>query len=187
MTLPSIIRRTGQVLGASLAFSLAAHAGYFQWEMVELPASSGASCGNGTPYRFFVNRTPFTSKTIVIFEGGGACYDKNACLYKDGFLGAINPNGVPTDYMTRLTPSLPNDAGTTLGVFNSALFGYITPLASRLNTSRVQTQGWNIVYAPYCTGDVYTGNRIKVYPDPEGFLAPAAAARGLGGRSAGRN
>ena len=146
----------------------AAHASYFKWDMVELPASTGATCGNGTPYRFFVNRTPFTSKTIVIFEGGGACYDKNACLYKDGFLGAINPNGVPTDYMTRLTPSLPNDAGTTLGVFNSALFGYITPLASRLNTSRVQTQGWNIVYAPYCTGDVYTGNRIKVYPDPEG-------------------
>ena len=51
---------------------LAASAGYFQWEAVELPASTGASCGNGSPYRFFVNRTPFTTKTVVIFEGGGA-------------------------------------------------------------------------------------------------------------------
>jgi len=87
---------------------LAASAGYFQWEAVELPASTGASCGNGSPYRFFVNRTPFTTKTVVIFEGGGACWDQNACAGKgEGPLGlsilsASNPNGVPADYMTNI-------------------------------------------------------------------------------------
>ena len=28
-----------------------------KWEAIEAPAASGASCGNGSPYRFFVNRT----------------------------------------------------------------------------------------------------------------------------------
>ena len=48
---------------AALALAAAAplaQAGYFQWEMVELPPESGAACGNGSPYRFFVNRTPFS-------------------------------------------------------------------------------------------------------------------------------
>jgi hypothetical protein len=140
---------------------------YFKWDMVELPAATGATCGNGTPYRFFVNRTPLTTKTIVIFEGGGACYGQKACQYKDGFLGAINPNGIPKDYMTNVIPSLPNTAGTTIGVFNSALLGNITPFATRMNTTKVQTQSWNIVYAPYCTGDVYTGNTVAVYDDAD--------------------
>lgn len=179
LTARGLVARAPRLVAlAALTLAATAHAGYFQWDMVELPAHTGATCGNGTPYRFFVNRTPFTTKTVVIFEGGGACYDKNACLYKDGFLGAINPNGIPTDYMTRVVPSLPNEAGTALGVFNSALLGYITPLASRVNTSRVQTQSWNIVYAPYCTGDVYTGNRVKLYPDPDGGTPLAYHHRG---------
>ncbi|MEK8086207.1 pectin acetylesterase-family hydrolase [Aquabacterium sp. A3] len=149
MTLPSIIRRTGQVLGASLAFSLAAHAGYFQWEMVELPASSGASCGNGTPYRFFVNRTPFTSKAVVMFEGGGACWDQAAC--KGGtLLDAVNPDGIPTNYMSDFN--------------RQAKLGLVTPFTARLHPLQsVQTQSWNIVYLTYCTGDVHTGNKIAVY------------------------
>src|SRR5690606_14940600 len=55
MTLSSLISTTLKAVSVSLLTSLAAHAAYFTWEMVELPASSGASCGNGTPYRFFVN------------------------------------------------------------------------------------------------------------------------------------
>jgi Pectinacetylesterase len=153
---------------AAIALPTYAVAGFYQWDMVELPASSGATCGNGSPYRFFINRVPDTTKTIVIFEGGGACYDKAACQYKSGFLGAINPNGVPKDYMTTVVPSLPNTVGTKIGVFNSALMGNISPFSSRNNSSKVQTQSWNIVYAPYCTGDVYTGNRAAVYADPDG-------------------
>ncbi|RYE72055.1 MAG: pectinacetylesterase, partial [Oxalobacteraceae bacterium] len=65
MTLRSLIKATLQAgskaIGISLLCSIAAQAAYLKWEMVELPVSSGASCGNGTPYRFFVNRTPFTS------------------------------------------------------------------------------------------------------------------------------
>jgi hypothetical protein len=78
-----------------------AQAGYFTWDMVELPASSGASCGNGTPYRFFVNRTPLNHDVAITFEGGGACWDQNACEGK-GEYAASNPDGIPPDYMKSL-------------------------------------------------------------------------------------
>lgn len=155
---------------AALAWALPSmvQAAYLKWETVELPASSGASCGNGTPYRFFVNRTPFTSKTVVIFEGGGACWDQNACLGKGNsaigisILSASNPNGVPADYMTNIGNLLNG------GMSGLALGGLITPFSMRLHPlQKVQTQSWNIVYAPYCTGDVHTGNKVTVYNDAD--------------------
>ena len=122
---------------------------YLAWEAVELPVASGASCGNGTPYRFFVNRTPFSSKTVVIYEGGGACWDQKACLGGD-LLSASNPNGVGADYMS------------------STRNQFVTPFNARLHPfQHVQTQGWNIVFMPYCTGDVHTGNKTAVYNDSE--------------------
>ena len=146
------IRRASRWLAAValLAITPWAAAGYFQWDVVELPASSGASCGNGTPYRFFVNRTPFTRELVVSYEGGGACWGQEACEGK-GKLNASNPNGVPANYMM-----LPN----------AALGGYITPFTTRLNAFQwVRTQGWNQVYLPYCTGDVHTGSALRIYDD----------------------
>ena len=131
---------------------LLAQAGYFQWDTVELPASSGASCGNGTPYRFFVNRNPFSKDTVIVYEGGGACWDQKACLGQ-GKLSASNPNGIPTNYLSQ---------------FNTAAYGLVTPFSSRLNPFQsVRTQGWNMVYLPYCTGDVHTGSLMRVYTDAD--------------------
>ena len=149
MSIRTLVRTSAQALAATLLTSMAAHAAYFQWEMVELPASSGATCGNGTPYRFFVNRTPFTSKTVVMFEGGGACWDQGAC--KGGtLLDAVNPDGVPANYMSDFN--------------RQAKLGLVTPFTMRLHPLQsVQTQSWNIVYLTYCTGDVHTGNKVSVY------------------------
>ncbi len=126
---------------------------YYKWESVELPASTGASCGNGTPYRFFINRTPKTTKTVVVFEGGGACWAKGPCQGEGGLLGASNPNGVPANYMSSLS---------------MAAYGLVTPFTARLHPfNNVQTQSWNIIYVPYCTGDVHSGNKIALYPDAD--------------------
>ncbi len=123
---------------------------YYQWVPVTLPASTGASCGNGTPYTFFVNRALLTRDTVIVFEGGGACWDQAACEGQ-GKLSAVNPNGVPTDYLSQ---------------FNSAAYGLVTPFSSRLNPFQgVRTQSWNLVYLPYCTGDVHTGSKVQVYAD----------------------
>lgn len=157
-----------RLLALASLLPMAASAGYFQWEAVELPASSGAACGDGSPYRFFVNKTPFTSKTVVIFEGGGACWDQNACAGKGAgplgisILSASNPNGIPADYMTNVFSILNG------GLSGVALGGLITPFSMRLHPLQaVQTQSWNIVYAPYCTGDVHTGNKVSVYNDAD--------------------
>lgn len=152
MPLRPLLMKAAHTLGMALGLGLAcatAQAAYFQWEAVELPAASGASCGNGTPYRFFVNRTPFTSKTVVMFEGGGACWDQAAC--KGGtLLDAVNPDGIPANYMTDFN--------------RQAHLGLVTPFTMRLHPLQsVQTQSWNIVYLTYCTGDVHTGNKVAVY------------------------
>ena len=158
MSFRTWLRTITQAAGLGLV-ALTAHAGYFQWEAVELPASSGASCGNGSPYRFFVNRTPFTSKTVVMFEGGGACWDKGACENKSGtLLGAVNPDGIPSNYMSDFD--------------RQAKLGLVTPFTARLHPlQRVQTQDWNIVFLTYCTGDVHTGNKVTTYSDSAGSTA----------------
>jgi hypothetical protein len=151
MTIQTLLKTVIKAVAATAITSLAAaaHAGYLKWEMVELPAASGATCGNGTPYRFFVNRTPFTSKTVVMFEGGGACWDQGAC--KGGtLLDAVNPDGIPTNYMTDFN--------------RQAHWGLVTPFTARIHPLQsVQTQSWNIVYLTYCTGDVHTGNKTALY------------------------
>ena len=150
-----------------------------KWEMIEMPASSGASCGNGSPYRIFVNRSTNAAdknKTVVMFEGGGACWEQNACQQKDGVLGATNYNGIKENYMT----------GGGL-----ALYGWVTPFTSRNHPlQKVQTQSWNIIYAPYCTGDVHSGNKSNVYGDADptkaityrhkGFMNGQAIANWMG-------
>jgi hypothetical protein len=141
------------LFAAAVTFAPAlAQAGFFQWEMVELPAASGASCGNGTPYRIFVNRTPFSKNLAVMYEGGGACWDQQSCLGQ-GHLSASNPDGIPPDYLTSLT---------------TAAFGLVTPFTARIDPAQtVQTQSWNMVYVPYCTGDIHTGSALKVYGDKD--------------------
>ncbi|HUG25084.1 pectin acetylesterase-family hydrolase [Piscinibacter sp.] len=137
---------------AALLLPVFAQAGFFQWEMVELPASTGASCGNGSPYRFFVNRTPFTRDTVIMYEGGGACWDQKSCL-GEGKLSASNPDGIPPDYMTSLT---------------TAAFGLVTPFTARIDPFQAApTQSWNMVYVPYCTGDIHTGSALQVYADSD--------------------
>jgi Pectinacetylesterase len=129
---------------------LPVQAGYYQWDAVTLPLASGAACGNGTPYTFFVNRAWRAKDTVMVFEGGGACWDQASCEGL-GLLAASNPDGVGRDYMRSST---------------NAAFGLVTPFISRLNVlERVRTQGWNMVYLPYCTGDVHTGSQRRSYDD----------------------
>ena len=159
MSLKSLAMAVSQAIGITLLTSVAAQAAYLKWEMIELPASSGASCGNGTPYRFFVNRTPFTSKAVVMYEGGGACWEKGTCENKGGtLLGAVNPDGIPANYMSDWN--------------RQAHLGLVTPFTARIDPlTSVQTQSWNIVYLTYCTGDVHTGNKTQVYNATDGSIA----------------
>lgn len=148
MSLPRQVLRFVPALALAMVTPLAA-AGYFQWDVVELPPASGASCGDGSPYRFFVNRTPLSHDVAITYEGGGACWDQKACL-GEGRLGASNPNGIPPDYMQSA----------------NVAFGLVTPFSARNDPAQtVQTQSWNLVFLPYCTGDVHSGSKVTVYDD----------------------
>lgn len=119
---------------------------YRVWQTIQLAPETGAVCGNGSPFRFFVNRVANTSNTVVYFEPGGACWDYQRCRR------AHNRDGIPDDYMSLVNPAA----------------RLISPLVLRFHPwDRVKTQRWNLVYVPYCTGDVHIGDRVAVYSNPD--------------------
>lgn len=129
----------------------------FDWQKVELP---GTVCGNGSQYRFFVNNTG-SPNLLFFFEGGGACWDYDTCSGRAGALGAANPNGIAEGYMQGF------EAKYVSPLVNGADPGL--PLRSRKD---LVTRGWNVVYMPYCTGDVHIGNNVATYADPTGAQPP---------------
>ncbi|HEX8536936.1 MAG TPA: pectin acetylesterase-family hydrolase [Cystobacter sp.] len=131
----------------------------YDWSKVELP---GTTCGNGSQYKFFVHRSTTGSQNLLFFfEGGGACWDYDTCSGRAGVIGAANPNGITDDYMTQFT------AKYVSPIVNGADPGL--PFRSRTD---IVTKDWNIVYMPYCTGDVHVGNNVATYADQTGEQPP---------------
>jgi hypothetical protein len=85
---------------------------------------------------------------MIMLEPGGACWDYDGCAGKTE-LGAAHPDGIPDDLMT--------PAGQSAN---------ISPLIRR--DLDAPTADFNLVFVPYCTGDVHTGNNVITYKDPEG-------------------
>jgi hypothetical protein len=120
---------------------------YDTWIKIE---PEGAVCGNNSQYKFFVNFSNTTDDLVIVFEPGGACWDYESCTGQSGIRGAANVDGLEDDHYL-MAP-------------------FISPFLQRFdNTS--PTQDWNLVYVPYCTGDVHTGNNVITYSDPTGQAA----------------
>lgn len=120
---------------------------YDTWLKIEPP---GAVCGDGSQYKFFVNFSNTSDDLVVVFEPGGACWDFESCTGKNGIRGAANVDGLRDDHW-EMAP-------------------FISPFLQRFDDTS-PTQDWNMVYVPYCTGDVHTGNNVITYEDPEGVEA----------------
>ena len=116
------------------------------WQKVEIP---GTLCSDGSQYKFFVNYASTSNNLLVTFEGGGACWDYDSCSGNGGERGAANVHGIADDHMVKLE-FLP---------FN------------RRDPTNPMTD-WNIVFLPYCTGDLHTGNLQATYPAPDPTAAP---------------
>ncbi len=117
---------------------------YGVWQLVE---PEGAVCGNGSQYKFFVKYSDKSDNLVVVLEPGGACWDYESCTGAAGIRGAANPNGLRDDHFE----------------FGEA----ISPFLSSFDANQ-PTHDWNMVWVPYCTGDVHTGNNTIVYEDPLG-------------------
>jgi hypothetical protein len=138
---------------------------YYSWYEVILPESSGASCGNGTPMRFYINRAQ-SDNLLYMMEPGGACWDYSTCTETatgaEAGLGAAKPDGIPHNYMN----------GTTS---QSLMSSFLSPLMTRMDLAHilvgepsVETQEWTQVFVPYCTGDIHMGSAVRNYTSPTG-------------------
>src|SRR3954471_21971389 len=112
---------------------------YESWVKVEPP---GMVCGNNSQYKFFVNFSAKSDNLVVVFEPGGACWDYDSCAGRHGIRGAANPHGLPDNHW-ELAP-------------------FISPFLSRFDIDNPSID-WNMVYVPYCTGDVHTGAKTVTY------------------------
>ena len=112
---------------------------YDTWLKIEPP---GVVCGNGSQYKIFVNFSDKSDNLVVVFEPGGACWDYDSCAGRNGIRGAANPNGIMDNHWERAP--------------------FISPFLSRFDDTNPSRE-WNMVYVPYCTGDVHTGAKTVTY------------------------
>jgi Pectinacetylesterase len=113
------------------------------WTYVPIPE---AKCRDGSSTGIGVRMHPGATQVAIYFEGGGACFHDASC--------AIN------DVLTSWNESSFNawvGATGSAGIFDTTRDD--NPL-----------RGWNMVYVPYCTGDVHAGAREHV--DVPGATAP---------------
>jgi hypothetical protein len=150
------------------------------WVEYTFPASSGASCMNGTPYRMYykiASEASMRDKVLVDFEGGGACWDFESCK-PDAKLGAANPDGLPSGYIqgdgiltkTTLFLTSPVLDGNTFLTDSAAYFIFGRGSGTLDNrswwnlpkiTSQPETQRWTKLVFPYCTGRRQRGRELQ--------------------------
>ncbi len=129
----------------------------------------GAYCGDGSQYKIFVDRANSlldylvgnNRRLTVYLEPGGACWDYESCTGQTGIRGAANPNGIPDNHMNVGAFLDPNVAGGSVNAIISPVI-----LKNHPSGKNVKTSSWNKVFVPYCTGDVYSGNQVTTYTDP---------------------
>jgi Pectinacetylesterase len=111
-----------------------------EWQRIE--PGGDTTCARGTPYAFWV-RGGKTGRLLIFFQGGGGCWDAQTC-------------GIGSTWFDDQVGEQDSPA-RQIGIFD---------LANAENPFR----DWNILYVPYCTGDVHAGDRTVSYRGPDGTV-----------------
>lgn len=172
---------------------------YNKWLMHE---PEGATCADGTQYRYFIKHRANSENVLVLYEGGGACWNFETCTAAAGSLGALGvdcvmrnrdkaeadkehcitenyadtyyplPSGITGAQLDSFKALIPSWAQVTV---DGVAIDTVLPLAS----AGIATSGkhrdspvspmhdWNLVFVPYCTSDLYAGNKVAEYVNPE--------------------
>ncbi len=114
-----------------------------EWTWVDVP---GMVCGNGTGTGIAINPTQRSNKLMLLFEGGGACWEAANCY------GIIVP--VTASHLDGFTAN-------TFASVRPQFFDNIWAFQRDEPTSLFADATW--VFVPYCTGDLHAGTRENVY------------------------
>ena len=107
-----------------------AEANIGQWTYIDV---EGSQCRDGSDVGIGVRLQPGADNLVIYLEGGGACFNESTCNPES------NPNNFSEgDFNTRM--SLLGEAG----LFSTT-------------SAQNPVADWNMVYVPYCTGDVHAG------------------------------
>jgi hypothetical protein len=93
----------------------------------------GTFCRNGQGTGLGINVNPSSDKLVIFLEGGGACFTGGTCL--------SNPSSYPSAGFDGRGPDSPVLTRDDLNPFAD----------------------WNLVYLPYCSGDLFTGTNMSGY------------------------
>jgi hypothetical protein len=98
-----------------------------RWTWVSIP---GSLCRDGSATGVGVKLRPGATRTMVFLDAGGACFNAQTCATNAARFGE---------------PEFTTWRG---GAGNAGLFS---------DAASSPVAGWNLVYVPYCTGDVHAG------------------------------
>ena len=102
------------------------------WCYVQIP---DMKCRNGTKTGIGIKINNNSDKLLIYLEGGGACFNDPTCL--------ANP-----DRWGKAKFATWKNSGLQLGIFNDG-------------NDDNPFHDWNIVYVPYCTGDIHAGTNFE--------------------------
>jgi len=107
-----------------------------EWTWFDQP---GSACSDGSETGFAVNRGT-NDDVLVVFMGGGACWDFNTCfLFSTAAKGPFQK--AQFDAVA---------AGISIGILDR-------------DDDANPYRSWTQVFVPYCTGDLHAGDRVMSY------------------------
>lgn len=104
----------------------------------------GAKCRDGSGTGFGIRPQTGSDKLVIYLEGGGACFNGTTC--------GINPGSFGSSAFGAWQGSVGNS-----GIFDTG-------------NDENPVKDWNMIYVPYCSGDVHSGNASTI--DVPGALSP---------------
>lgn len=107
------------------------------WVWVDFP---NTKCADGSPTGLGINVHPGADKALIYYEGGGACWDYGSCT---GVSSAIHLDGFTEETFNGLLTDV-----------------YLQSLVFDRNDDRNPLREAHMVFVPYCTADVFFGDRV---------------------------